>query len=395
MDMDVTIWSCLAAACLGGMAKVRAVLLLRRHSRGSPLAAWAVGLMLAYVLLGGSGIGCLGVSVYHEVILWAAAFASVFVYFAVKGLVSRWFGVGTLSCMAFCAGLGLLTRVSTGIGLLLAMVLLLIVLAVQPGTTGVGERWAATRRLGHALTQRRMFVPLGIVAALIAATGVINYFRWGNPTTFANHDLYIPIRLHPDRLLRLHMYGLFNLKRIPFGLMYYFLPVWVLHGTNGQPIIEQAKTPFTAGVEGPPSSFFLTDLLPFCFIVFLAIALWRRRAGGLPVVGQWAAAVAIGLLAPCILMLAAISMTYRYRMEFYPEIDFLAFLGLYSTVTNEGMLATLARHQRWITAGLTVSIVSSFMVLSLHNVAQEKLHYYYHQAVQDSRQVIARFFASH
>jgi hypothetical protein len=52
MDLDVTMWSCLAAVCLAGMAKVRALILLRRCSIRSPAADWAVGLMLGFILLG-------------------------------------------------------------------------------------------------------------------------------------------------------------------------------------------------------------------------------------------------------------------------------------------------------------------------------------------------------
>lgn len=334
--------------------------------------------------------------------MWAYAFAAIFVYLVLKGLVNRWFDLGTLSCMAFCAGLGLLTRVSTGIGLLLAMMLLLVMLAVDAGTAEADGRWAGIRRVRRALTQCRIVVPLGILASLVAATGAVNYFRWGNPMTVANYNLYLS---NSYMLPSMRMYGLFNLKRIPFGLVYYFLPVWVLHGGNGQLLFEHARTRLIDFAELPPGSFFLTDLLPVCFIVLLAIALWRRRAGALRQAGRWAAAVAIGLLAPCVLMLTAIDMSYRYRMEFYPEIGFLAFLGLYSTVTDDAMLATLARYRKWMSAALTVSIVTSFMALSLYDlsdygVAEDSLrpgilHYYSNEVAKRYHQAIAHVSASH
>lgn len=385
MDVDLTLWSSLAAACLAGMAKVRAVLLLRRHGANNSVSQWAIGLMLAYVLLGGSAVAYLGVSIYQEVILWAYAFAAIFVYLALKGLVLQKFDTGTLSSMALCAGLCLLTRISTGIGLVLAMMLLLLMLAVNSGTTQAGGRWTAIPRFRRALFEPRIVVSLGILAALGAAAGTVNYFRWGSPIVAANYNLYLS---NHYMLPSMRMYGLFNLKRIPFGLVYYFLPIWVLHGSNGQLLFDPTQTRLIDFAELPPSSFFFTDLLPLCFIALLAIALWRRRAGALRHMGQPATAVAIGLLAPCILILSAIDMSYRYRMEFYPEIDFLAFLGLYSTVIDERMLATFARYRKWMTVGLTVSIVSSFLALSLYNLSD------YGPAQETLRPGIVRYYSN-
>ncbi len=399
LDIDMTTWSCLAAVCVAGMAKVRALLLLRRHTRENPVAAWAVGLMLAYILLGGSEIGYLRISIYQEVIFWAYAFAAVFVYFAVKGVVNRWFNLGTLSRMALCAGLALLTRVPTGVGLLLAMALLLLVLAMQSATPEVGARSPAVWRVGRELAQRRVLIPLGILAALIIVAGAVNYFRFDNPTTFANYNLYLDNQRFPGWLPRTQTYGSFNLHRVPFGLVYYFVPIWALHASNGQLLFAQTQARLFVRVEVPPSTFFLTDLLPLCFIVLLALALWKcRRAGGLSHVSQWAAALAIGLLAPCMLMLAYISVTYRYRMDFYPAIDFLAFLGLYATLTHEPMLAIFARYRNWMTAALVCSILSSFMALSLYDLALSplgKVHETYHLAVQFLYRLTAHIFALH
>lgn len=373
MDVDITLWSCLAAICVAGMAKVRAVLMLRRHGRQSATAAWAIGLMLAFVLLGRCE-AYVAVSVYLEVVLWAYAFASLFVYLALKGMVNRRFDLGTLSWMALFAGLALLTRVSTGIGLLLALVLLLAVMAVQAGSGEEGQRWL---RIRGVLVQPRMLVPLAILAALVAVTGAVNYFRWGNPATFANYNLYLSLK--GDNLgggwLPMRQFGLFSVRRIPFGLIYYFLPIWVWHGRNGHLVFQDTLTRMYWVAEGPASSLFVTDLLPIGFIVLLGIA-WRRwRAGGFRPAGQWAAALAAGLLAPCILMLMAIYLAYRYRVDFFPEIDFLAFLGLYGTVTHAGMRATFARFRRWMSAALAVSLAGNFCLLLVPHANGLHLHF--------------------
>src|SRR6202012_4335014 len=123
----------------------------------------------------------------------------------------------------------------------------------------------------------------------------------------------------PDRPVRAKLYGFFNVSRVPFGLMYYFLPIWFVHNGSGHLFFENFQARMFDAVELPPSSFFLTDLLPICFIGFLLYALKTGRGKVLLPAGRWLA-LAAGLAVPCVLMLAAIYMSYRYRMEFYPLI---------------------------------------------------------------------------
>ncbi len=347
---------------LAGMMKVRAVLLIRRHSNARPATEWMFALMLAYIVLGGREVGhYLRSSVYQEVVFWAAAFGAAFVYFAVKGVVSGEFSGRTLTWMAALAGLALITRVSTGIGLCVAFGLLLVVLVME-----------------DASAVRRMFIPVGVLAVFLVVTGIVNYYRWGHVTTFADYTLYLGDARYPDRMPRTHLYGLFNAERIPFGLLYYFFPVWVFRGSDGHFFLGSMSARLMDAVELPPSSFLLTDLLPIAFIVFLGYALWTRRSAALRPMGRWLA-VAAGLAVPCILMLTAISMNYRYRMEFYPELDLLALLGLYAVVSNDSLLGVFSRWRRWITAALVVSIVSAFALMILYKLtdwgpSQQYLH---------------------
>jgi hypothetical protein len=401
LDVDITVWSCFAAVCLAAMAKVRAVLVVRKSSLQDRAANWAIGLMLLYILFGGSEVGYLRISIYQEVILWAAAFGAVFVYFAIKGLVSREFDAITLSAMALCAGCSLLTRVSSGVGLVIAFALLLILVAMAPGA-GEAKR-PLFRQLAHSFTERRILFPIGILSAFVAAAGAVNYFRWGSPFTFVRYSGFC--EGCSDKLTQVLTSGLYDFKRIPFGLVYYFFPVWVLHDKNGQLFFQNAQTQLVGGVEMPPSSFLLTDLLPLCFIAFLAVALWRRRGGGMSPMRQWAAAVAAGLLVPCMLMLTLIWMCYRYRMEFYPEIDFLALLGLYFIVTDKNLMTKFARVRRWMSVAVAVSILSSFIAITLYDLSyfgpsQESLRFgvvqFYSQSVVDHyHKVMSRHFPPH
>jgi hypothetical protein len=420
MDVDIVLPSCIVAACIAGMAKVRAVLLVRRHAAQNPIARSAVFLMLLYVLFGGSGIGNLNASMYLEVILWAYAFASIFVCLAVKGILNRSFSPRSLCAMALCAGLTLNTRVSTGIGLILAFALLLIALAAHPFADGTPSqrnshptaRPSPVHRFFRALAARRTLVPAGILSAFMAISGTVNYFRWGSPFTFANWDLYLDWAYSPGSpawwlspiLAKIHAYGAFNLVRIPFNLVYYFCPFWALRDIDEGALFNSYWGRTMNGIELPPSSFFLTDLFAFCFIALLAIALWRRRARGISPAARIAAAVAIGLLAPCILMLTAMWVAYRYRMEFYPEFEFIAFLGLYFIVTHDKMLALFARFRKWITAALVLSVASSFFFLFLVDVGlpmppayggRPLVDYYQQATIDHTHKIMARHLGSH
>lgn len=363
MDKDVTVWSCLAAVCLSAMAKVRAVLLVRRQGIQDRVVRHASELLLAYILLGGSEIAYLRVSIYQEVVFWSVAFASVFVYFAIKGLVNQRFDLITLSAMALCAGLALLTRVSTAIGLVLALGLLLLALAARKAS--IQSRFSIAK-CARALFDRRVVVPVAILAVFMLATGAINYLRWGNPLTFADFRLQIvAVKLHPDRIPRAATYGLFNLQRIPLALIYYFFPIWAVVTRHGTFLFEQVQVRLFDGAELPASSFLLTDLLPVCFIGLFLIACRKQYRRSLPAIEQWVA-VAAGLAAPCLMMLTAIYMAFRYRMEFYPEMDFLALLGLYAMAMDDRLRSIYTRRRIWFEAALLVSIITSTAVLFLY-----------------------------
>jgi hypothetical protein len=370
MNVDMTYWSCLTAVCLASMAKVRALLLIRRRAIGGRVGKQAVRIMFAYVLLAGSAVAVLQVSIYEEVILWAYAFAAVFVYFGLKGVIHRSFSTGMLCAMAACAGLGLLTRASTGVGLVGAFLILLLVVALKPAAAEMSDPQATVSRFGlgrgRMLVGSRMLAPLAILAMLIAATAAVNYFRWGNPAMFDNPDLYVMKDAWPNYLSSLHSYGFFNIRRMLFGLMYYFVPVWVLRNGHGGLLFSMPHSPLLGIVNLPPSSFLLTDLPALGFILFLAIAV--RKGGGRVIRMSQCSAIAAGLLVPCVLMLGFPWMISRYRMEFYPEFEFLALLGLYLTVSDEAMLATFKRLRRFFRAGLMVSIVASIGVLALCDI---------------------------
>lgn len=367
MNLDMTGWSCLLAACIAGFAKVRTVLLVRKACAGQTQAGWIVPLMLGYILLGGAGLSFLYPILYQEVAFWAAAFGAVFVYYAIKGLLLG-FDLRALSAMSLCAGLALLTRVSTGIGLIAALGLLLLMLCVNAVRDAAGRGKARAAHTGKFLLSARMLVPLAVLLCAMVLTAYVNYQRWGSATTFADYRYYIDNQFYPDRQPKVEIYGLFNLRRIPMGLVYYFLPLWAFQTSPGHYFMEEMHCRLMSPLEMPPSSFLLTDLFAFCLIGFLVAKLWRGRDEKMPRLSEWLP-LAAGLLIPCLLMLCALSMSFRYRMEFYPEFDLLAFLGLIAVYRDERLHAVCVRARVWLAAALAVSILSSVVALGMHKFA--------------------------
>src|SRR5262249_44156414 len=100
----------------------------------------------------------------------------------------------------------------------------------------------------------------------------------------------------------------------------------------------------------PPGTFLLSDPLLLCLAVYGAAGLARaavpRRA---PV-----ALAAAGFAVPPVMMLVAISYTYRYRLEFYPLLELLAFVGLWRLLVRPA-----ARIRALLAAGVVASIVAA------------------------------------
>ena len=92
--------------------------------------------------------------------------------------------------------------------------------------------------------------------------------------------------------------------------------------------------------EMPPSSFFVSDpLLVLLCGVFLR-ALWRKQWAGTGLQRpRRSLALFAGFGAQILLILIASSMTFRYRMEFYPSLELMAFLGFYA-------ICAATRHRR-------------------------------------------------
>jgi len=320
------------------------------------------------LFLGGAQIQFLRATLYQETLEWAGAITAAFTYCAVRGLVARReFSTGSIAVMATLAGLGLLTRVSTALGLYFATGLLILVLA-WPATAPLGSR---LRRLAYGLASRRTLVGLAILFGFVTLSGIVNYQRWGNPLTFAgdvgNFNTVIP---RPERLARQATYGIFNIQRLWYGLIYYFFPIWTIIRPDGQFLFSEFETRILDGVEAPPSSLLLSD--PLLLVLGAAYLIRRPHLAREHLLDlRAAAAIMFGFLIPVFLVLTYIYMAFRYRMEFYPLFEFAAFLGFFAICVSPVQFSVLSRRGLClvliISAGL--GIVFSHLALFLHKIS--------------------------
>ena len=210
-NTDFTRLSCAVAVSVMAGFKLASVMIVWRAA-GRPERSVLPMLLGMAVLFGGSQIRFLRAIIFQEVILWAGALASAFVYLIIRGYYSeRGFTRGLLAALAAVAGLCLLTRVSTAIGLYLALGFLMLRLSWWELDANSSAPSLIMRRLSPAVV---------ILFAAAVITGVINEERWGSPFSFTDPHAYLWWLEHgPDRLARYDAYGLFSLSRLGFGLI--------------------------------------------------------------------------------------------------------------------------------------------------------------------------------
>jgi hypothetical protein len=354
--VDYTVISCAIAATIAAVAKLGAVFQAGQSMGDVAYKTRVLLFAMAMVIFGGSQVQFLRPSVYQESIFWASAIAAVFVLLAFRWCVdvsAR--KPGHVTAMAVLAGLCLLTRVSTSIGLYAACATIMLPKAI-----------AATRRIGSGAS---IVLPSLILVFFAGICGYINYARWGSPLTFQDYRYYDILPVNDPTFDVLINQGYFNIKRIPFALSYFFFPVWAIIGSDGHFLFRALQDRLYYTVEAPPVTFFASDLL-LCFLCVLGIAwLSRRLPVGVNRPGvdrRVARMIAVCLLIPGVLILMAIAVTFRYRMEFYPFFEFLALFGLF------GLRAKIAARPRLFTgvcaAMLAISTVSAHGFLLAYKI---------------------------
>ena len=355
--MDFTTVSCAVASSLAAVAKLTTAALACRligTERYRPAIFVFAALMIVF---GGSQVQFLRPSIFQESLSWALAIASIFVLMVFRWCIEpagrrAWHP----AAMALVAGLCLLTRVSTAMGLFGACGgLILLTLARAFGTRGRGPGVMAA-----------VILPGAVLAAFMLICGYINYQRWGNPLTFQDYKYYDMITAADPVHEVIRQHGYFSLSRLPFGFCYYFLPIWTYIRPDHLFLFREYQDRMLFTVEFPPATFLLSDPA----LLFLALLgcrwLWSHRRAGvvdLPAVVLVAGSFAL----PGVMILAAIALTFRYRMEFYP---FLEFLGLFGLAGLADLIPERRRLVVWACGVmLVVSIIFSNLFLLSYKIA--------------------------
>ena len=337
--LDLTEVSCIAATVLGAWFQLAAIAAIRPRVSAVRGGDTILGCLVVCVLLGGQQIQFLRPTVYQETIDWAHAFAMGFVWLAVRDVAAHErIRTATLLPMAIFAGLALLTRVTFGIGMYAALAGLFLTRIRRPGTIAV---------------------PVALLLGFAIVFRAINTARWGAPWIVVDTTKYtLSQEVYPERLGHLAAYGNFNLSRIWLGLSYYFAPIWSIVRSDGDLLFAETMRASVDSMELPIGSFFLSDPLLLALSVIGAGALLRhwRIADNL--------AIVLGLAVPAGMMLCAISMSYRYRMEFYPAMVAAATIGL---VLEPKRLTAIPRSAA--IGATAVSVLVSHAMLAIYTVS--------------------------
>lgn len=357
--LDVTVLSCLMAGVTIAASQSIAIVMVWRALPPSGLRQLLGGTLVVATLLSGPEITFLKPSIYQEVVLWANALAAAFVSSAVYGMLRGGFGGGLLTGMAILAGLCLNTRVSTAVGPYAATGLLLL-----------RSAWLAAKNVENG---RRALIallaPAAVLAIFAAASGVVNYERFGNPLTFADARLNLVYQnIYPQRLIVLTEHGVFNPARIGYALFYYLLPLWAIRASDGDFIFAAFQHRFFDSVELPPAGLLLSDSLIVSLAALSVLLAWRRRRRpGIDTSSM--SLVAAGLSLPMLLMLTFVSLSYRYRGEFYPLIQFLACAGFFLVCARSApwVAAPPASLRTLALIGCVLSILGSHVSLVLYD----------------------------
>jgi hypothetical protein len=179
------------------------------------------------------------------------------------------------------------------------------------------------------LASRQVVLPALILVLFAALCGMVNYGRWGNPLVFMDMH-FSPVMIESGRIAVLDQYGEFNLRRLPFSVLYYFFPInFFLYGPFGGAPFNDFPMGYYDGVEPPLSTFLVTDPATLLLAGMFVAALVRNRVpAGLD--RRQVTGLLLGFSAPVCFILTYFFLAFRFRGEFYLPLEFAAILGFYA-----------------------------------------------------------------
>ncbi len=209
------------------------------------------------VVFAGTQVQFMRPSVFQEPLYWASAIAALFVLLAFRWCIDvSGRRKSHLALMALLSGVCLLTRVSTSIGLYAGCGGIMLASLIAA--------WREGNRPALLAAVRASVIPSLILVAFAVICGVVNYERWGSPLTFQDYKYYNSMLPDDPALTVVANYGYFNLRRLWFGLSYFFLPIWTIIGSDGHFLFRATQDRILYIVELPPATFFASDLFLCC-----------------------------------------------------------------------------------------------------------------------------------
>lgn len=338
------------AAALAAMFQALAMLHATAGARSPALR----GILAALPLVAGPQVYLLArPNMYEEAALWGLCWASAVVAAGVcLALRDGRAPVRLYIALAAAAGLAVTARVTAGLGA-----------CAFAALVGAARLWWEARAAGKEPLRRllgREAASATLAGAVpIAVQLAVNFARWRNPFEFA--DLARMAVVHesdPTRLPRLMAQGAFNLERLWFGLQYYFAPAWAFPTAAGAPRFEAWMRVWLDAAELPPSTPLLTDGL---LMALAAVGAWAICRRGVPRPAIWAAGGA-GLATGAAVLMSAIYMALRYRVDIQPLLLWLGLAGAHRL--------TRAAPRLWLTATaaaiLAISVLGSLAMYAAY-----------------------------
>ena len=320
--------SCLTAAVIFVALQLRTLLLVHHSLPNASRRPAFLIIMIAATLFSGPQIYVLAFAeVYDEAILWAVAMAAAFNLIVLRAALDHGLRNSDLMWLALFAGLCFNTRGSIGIGLYIAIFLLLVREAWRrhrPERPLLASGRGVPRDVATLASDAGVVLSLIILGLLAIAVGVVNYGRWGSPFGFGGDAHYKLLQRDPDAVRMVDTYGVFNLGRVWIGALYYAAGIpWLLKGVP--PFAEFLRARYFR-IEAPPITPILTNPLTILLAGIGLYRLWWKpnlRADSVAILRM----TLIGHAVTIVILLAFFALTLRYRFDFAPFMTLAAFIG--------------------------------------------------------------------
>jgi hypothetical protein len=297
-------WSRISGFCAGVIALAAFAGLVAAALGASPLSTrarnWLGNACLGGFVLGSPLLFLLGnLSIYNEAIIWGFAWSLAALFFAERCRDAEGRALTcALTGFSVCTGSALLSRVTFGAPLLLIAPLLAL-------------RLPRENRLSRAAA---LFLPLG---ASLAFYLLLSHARFGS-LIGVSFDHYI----NPVHREFAHRYGIFSLRRVPYGFADYFglrfpsfesRPPFLKAERHLYPHPSLYSLPFS---ETYLSILWCSGWLVVAAIMGIGCLLRRDRADYFQ---RW---IAVALFAQFVCILSYFTMAQRYSTDLYPFLIF-------------------------------------------------------------------------